>query len=97
MEDARTLMNGAPAYVAYDGDAIDPSMAPETGTPEIGGLATREAQAMVRALEGVNIIGADVVVEVSPPFDLGGMTALAGATILFELMCVMAAMINRRC
>ena len=66
-----------------------PSPTPGTGTPELGGFTTREAQAMVRLLEGVNIVGADVV-EVSPPFDLGNLTALAGATMMFELLCVMA-------
>ena len=64
-------------------------MAPGTGTPEIGGFSTREVQAMIRLLEGVDLVGADVV-EVAPPFDVGGITALAGATVMFEVMCVMA-------
>lgn len=95
MEEARRIVGDEPTYVTFDIDAIDPSMAPGTGTPEAGGLTTREALAMIRLLAGVDIAGADVV-EVSPPFDLGGMTALAGATVLFELMCVMAAMIDLR-
>ena len=70
--------------------SIDPSMAPGTGTPEIGGITTREAQEMLRLLAGLDIVGADVV-EVAPPFDLGGITALAGATVMFELLCVIAA------
>jgi guanidinopropionase len=82
-------VGGAPSYVTFDIDSIDPSMAPGTGTPELGGFTTREAQAMIRLLDGVNIIGADVV-EVAPPFDLGNLTALAGATMMFELLCVMA-------
>jgi len=61
-----------------------------TGTPEIGGFTAREAQAMVRKLRGLNIIGADVV-EVSPPFDPSGLTALAGATMMFELLCAITA------
>lgn len=85
----RALMGDAPCYVTFDIDSIDPAMAPGTGTPEIGGLTTRETQALVRGLAGLNILGADVV-EVSPPFDLGGITALTGATMLFELLCVMA-------
>ena len=89
MAEVRALMGDGLTYVTFDIDSIDPSMAPGTGTPEIGGLTTREAQAMVRQLSGLNIVGADVV-EVAPPFDVGGMTALAGATILFELLCVMA-------
>lgn len=89
MAEARAIVGSTPSYVTFDIDCIDPSMAPGTGTPELGGFTTREAQAMVRLLEGVNIIGADVV-EVAPPFDLGNLTALAGATMMFELLCVMA-------
>ena len=95
MAEVHRIIGDGPTYVTFDIDCIDPAMAPGTGTPEIGGLTTREAQAMVRRLSGLNIVGADVV-EVSPPFDLGGMTALAGATILFELLCVMAEGLDRR-
>jgi guanidinopropionase len=90
MAEARTIAGAQPTYVTFDIDCIDPSQAPGTGTPEIGGFTTREAQAMVRLLEGLDIVGADVV-EVAPPFDIGGMTALAGATMMFELLCVIAA------
>ena len=89
MAEAREIVGAAPIYLSFDIDVIDPSMAPGTGTPEIGGITTREAQAMLRRLSGLSIAGADVV-EVSPPFDLGGMTALAGATVMFELLCVIA-------
>ncbi|HQF30730.1 MAG TPA: agmatinase [Hyphomicrobiales bacterium] len=95
MAEARAIVGDGATYVTFDVDAIDPSMAPGTGTPEIGGLTTRESQEMVRLLGGVNIVGADVV-EVAPPFDVGGMTALVGATMMFELLCVMADMIDRR-
>ncbi len=95
MEEARNIVGGSLTYVTFDIDSIDPSMAPGTGTPEIGGFTTREAQEMVRLLPGVNIVGADVV-EVAPPFDIGNMTALAGATIMFELLCVIADMIAKR-
>jgi guanidinopropionase len=94
MEEARSIVGSGRTYVTFDVDSIDPSMAPGTGTPEIGGFTTREAQEMLRLLEGVNIVGADVV-EVAPPFDIGGMTALVGATMMFELLCVMASMIHR--
>ena len=90
MAEARAIVGDGPTYVTFDIDCIDPSMAPGTGTPEVGGFTTREAQQMLRLLAGLDIVGADVV-EVSPPFDLGGMTALAGATMLFELLCVIAA------
>ena len=89
MREARQIVGDAPIYVSFDIDCIDPSMAPGTGTPEIGGLTTREAQELVRGLAGLTIIGADVV-EVAPPFDPSGMTALAAATIMFELLCVIA-------
>lgn len=88
--EAKAIVGSAPTYVTFDIDSIDPSMAPGTGTPEVGGFTTREAQQMIRLLEGVDIVGADVV-EVAPPFDLAGMTAIAGATMMFELMCVIAA------
>jgi guanidinopropionase len=89
MDEARRIAGDGPTYISFDIDSIDPSMAPGTGTPEIGGFSSREAQQMVRLLAGVDIVGADVV-EVAPPFDLAGMTALAGATIMFELLCVIA-------
>jgi guanidinopropionase len=89
MREARAVVGDRPTFVSFDIDCIDPSMAPGTGTPEIGGFSTREVQAMIRLLEGVDIVGADVV-EVAPPFDVGGITALAGATVMFEVMCVMA-------
>ncbi len=95
MQEVREIVGMSPAYISFDIDCIDPSMAPGTGTPEIGGFTTREAQEMVRLLRGVNIVGADVV-EVSPPFDVGGITALVGATIMFELLCVMAELVDQR-
>jgi guanidinopropionase len=89
MAEARSIVGDAPVYVSFDIDCLDPSMAPGTGTPEVGGFTTREAQAMLRRLDGLDIVGADMV-EVAPPFDVGGITALAGATMMFELLCVMA-------
>jgi guanidinopropionase len=89
MVEAKDIVGRGPSYVSFDIDSIDPSMAPGTGTPEIGGFSTREAQQMIRLLDGVAIVAADVV-EVAPPFDIGCITALAGATVAFELLCVMA-------
>jgi guanidinopropionase len=89
IDEAREIAGGGPVYVSFDIDSLDPAFAPGTGTPEAGGLTMREAQGMVRRLAGLEIAGADVV-EVSPPFDQGGITALNGATIMFELLCVMA-------
>ncbi|HWL57065.1 MAG TPA: agmatinase [Paracoccus sp. (in: a-proteobacteria)] len=92
--EATAIVGSDATYITFDIDCIDPSMAPGTGTPEIGGFTTREAQEMLRLLDKVNIVGADVV-EVSPPFDVGGMTALVGATVVFELLCIMADHIRR--
>jgi len=89
IDEAVSIVGGGPTYVTFDIDSLDPSLAPGTGTPEAGGLTMREAQGMIRRLAGLDIRGADMV-EVSPPFDIGGITALNGATILFELLCVMA-------
>ena len=95
MAEARAIAGDGATYISFDIDCLDPAYAPGTGTPEIGGFTTREAQAMLRALDGVNIAGADVV-EVAPPFDVGGITALAGATMMFELLCLVAARTTRR-
>lgn len=89
IDEAKEIAGAGPVYVSFDIDSLDPAYAPGTGTPEAGGLTMREAQGMVRRLEGLDIIGADMV-EVSPPFDVGGTTALNGATMMYELLCVMA-------
>ena len=89
IEEAKEFVGDGPVYVSFDIDSLDPAFAPGTGTPEAGGISMREAQGMVRALQGMDIVGADMV-EVSPPYDVGGITALNGATIMFELLCVMA-------
>ena len=95
MAEVHAIVGHQPTYVTFDIDGIDPSQAPGTGTPEIGGFSTREAQAMVRLLDGLDIIGADLV-EVAPPFDPSGLTALTGATILFELLCVLAGVVEKK-
>ena len=87
--EARSVIGDGPVYLTFDIDSIDPAFAPGTGTPEIAGLTTTEAVALVRGFRGLNYVGADMV-EVSPPFDVGGLTALTGATIMFELLCVLA-------
>ncbi|HQU05609.1 MAG TPA: arginase family protein, partial [Acidocella sp.] len=90
ISEVREIIGTHPTYISFDIDSLDPSIAVGTGTPEIGGFTAREAQTMVRKLRGLNIIGADVV-EVSPPFDPSGLTALAGATMMFELLCTITA------
>jgi guanidinopropionase len=89
MAEACSIVGDAETYVSFDIDMLDPVYAPGTGTPEIGGFTTFQAQQMLRELRGLNIIGADVV-EVSPPFDASGMTAYAGAVMMFEILCSMA-------
>ncbi|MBS7546085.1 agmatinase [Ancylobacter oerskovii] len=95
MAEARAIVGDLPTYLTFDIDCIDPSQASGTGTPEIGGFTTREAQQLVRKLEGLNLIGADLV-EVAPPLDPSGLTALTGATILFELLCVLAGVVDAK-
>ena len=87
MREAKAIVGDRPTFVSFDIDCIDTWMAPGTGTPEMA--ASPPQVSHLRMLEGVDSVGADVV-EVAPPFDVGGITALAGATVMFELMCVMA-------
>lgn len=89
------VVGDAPAYVSFDVDALDPVYAPGTGTPEVGGYSTAEAQRMLRGLRGLDLVGGDVM-EVAPPFDTSGITALAGATMMFEILCVLASAIDAR-
>jgi guanidinopropionase len=89
IEEARRIVGDGPTYISFDVDGLDPVYAPGTGTPECGGFSTLEAQLMIRGLQGLNLVGGDVV-EVAPPFDPSGNTALVGATIMFEILCVVA-------
>ena len=82
------VLADTPTYFTFDIDGIDPTFAPGTGTPEVGGINVHEAQLVIRNLKNLNFIGADVV-EVSPPFDVNNMTSLVGATIAFEILCTM--------
>ncbi|MBT7663645.1 MAG: agmatinase, partial [Rhodospirillaceae bacterium] len=87
--EAQRVVGTGPAYLSFDVDGLDPVYAPGTGTPEVGGFSTLEAQLMLRGLAGLNFVGGDVV-EVSPPFDPSGNTALVGATMMFEILCLLA-------
>lgn len=95
MKEAKSIVGQQPTYCSFDIDFVDPSYAPGTGTPEIGGPNTFEAQKSIRGLQGLNLVGADLV-EVSPPFDASGGTAWVGASLMFELMCVLSDAIDRR-
>jgi guanidinobutyrase len=86
MAEVRAQMADHPVYVSFDIDGLDPSFAPGTGTPEIGGLTGIQGIEILRGCRGLNIVGGDLV-EVSPPYDHSGNTALLAANLLFELLC----------
>jgi len=84
----REVVGDAPVYLSVDIDALDPAFAPGTGTPEIGGLASWQAQAILRRLTGLRFVGMDLV-EVAPAYDTAEITALAGATLAWEYICLL--------
>ena len=88
-ERVRAVLGGGPAYLSFDIDCLDPAFAPGTGTPEIGGLASWQAQGLIRRLRGVDFRGMDVV-EVSPAYDQAEITALAAATLAWEYLALRA-------
>ena len=89
MQQAREIVGSNETYCSYDIDFIDPTFAPGTGTPEVGGPNSFQALQVVRELSGVNLIGMDLV-EVSPPFDQSGATSWLGISIVFEMLCILA-------
>jgi hypothetical protein len=86
---ARAIVGDGPTYLTFDIDALDPAFAPGTGTPVWGGLASWQAAAMLRDLAGINMVGGDIV-EVSPPYDTTGATAIAGAHVAYDLIALFA-------
>lgn len=88
MDKIRAVIGDAPCYLSFDIDGIDPAYAGGTGTPEIGGLNVPQALEIIRGCRGLNLVGADLV-EVSPPYDPSGNTALLGANLLYEMLCVL--------
>ena len=93
--EARRVVVDGPTYISFDVDGLDPVYAPGTGTPEVGGLTTIEAQALLRGLRGLDLWGGDVV-EVAPPFDPTGNTALVAATMMYEILCIVAESVAAR-
>jgi agmatinase len=85
---AREIVGARPVYLSFDIDGLDPAFAPGTGTPVWGGLSSAQASHILRDLAGVNIVGGDIV-EVSPPFDTSGATAIAGAHVAMEIICLL--------
>jgi len=88
MQEVQTRIGATATYVSFDIDGLDPSFAPGTGTPEVGGLTSIQALEIIRGLRGLDIVGADLV-EVSPPYDPTGNTALLAANLMFEMLCVL--------
>ena len=95
MAQIREKIGDRPVYLSFDVDALDPAYAPGTGTPEIGGLTSIQALEIVRGCHGLSIVGADLV-EVSPPYDPQGNTALLAANLLFEMLCVLPGVTYRK-
>jgi guanidinopropionase len=93
--EARRVVGDGPTYISFDVDGLDPVYAPGTGTPEVGGLTTVEAQILLRGLRGLDLVGGDVV-EVAPPFDPSGNTALVGVTMMYEILCPLAEAVAKR-
>ena len=91
--EARRVVGDGPTYLSFDIDSLDPVYAPGTGTPEVGGLTTIQAMGLLRGLRGLKLIGADVV-EVAPAYDQTGNTALVGATMMYEILCLLAEAVN---
>ena len=88
MAEIRAKIGSTPTYLTYDIDSLDPAFAPGTGTVEVGGLTIWQALEIVRGCAGLNLVGCDLV-EVSPPYDTTGNTALIGANLLYEMLCVL--------
>jgi guanidinobutyrase len=89
MDDIRAKIGDAPVYLSYDIDSLDPAFAPGTGTVEVGGLTTIQGLEIIRGCAGLNLVGGDLV-EVSPPYDTTGNTAVIAANFLFEMLCAVS-------
>ena len=94
MARVRERIGSAPVYITFDIDGLDPSFAGGTGTPEIGGLTVPQGLEIIRGCHGLNVVGGDLV-EVSPPYDPSGNTALLGANLLYEMLCVLPGVARR--
>ena len=88
MEEVRDQVGGGPVYLSFDIDGLDPAFAPGTGTPEVGGLTVPQALEVIRGCRGLELVGCDVV-EVAPIYDTSGTTSLVGASLLYEMLCVL--------
>ena len=89
VETARRILGDRPVYLTFDIDCLDPCYAPGTGTPVCGGLSSHQAMSILRGLEGINVIGMDIV-EVAPAYDVGEITALAACHLAMEMLYLFA-------
>jgi guanidinopropionase len=89
------VVGDGPVYITYDIDGLDPTEAPGTPAREPGGLSMRDSQVILRSLDGIDVVGADVC-EVAPALDPTGLTQLNAANLLFELVCLIASAHARR-
>ena len=94
MAQVREQIGQAPVYITFDIDGLDPAFAAGTGTPEIGGLTVPQGLEIIRGCHGLNVVGGDLV-EVAPPYDPSGNTALLGANLLYEMLCVLPGVLRR--
>ena len=94
MVEVREQLGEGPVYITFDVDGLDPSVAPGTGTPEIGGLTGPQGLEIIRGCRGLQLVGGDVV-EVAPAYDTSGNTALLGANLLFEMLCALPGVEHR--
>lgn len=95
MAEVREQLGDGPVYITFDIDGLDPAYAPGTGTPEIGGLSVQQGLEIIRGCRGLDVIGGELV-EVSPPYDTSGNTALIGASLLFEMLCILPGVVYRQ-
>jgi guanidinobutyrase len=94
MREVAAQVGGGPVYISFDIDGLDPAFAPGTGTVEIGGLTVPQGLEIIRGCKGLQVVGGDLV-EVSPPYDTSGNTALLGANLLYEMLCVLPGVESR--
>lgn len=88
MTEIREQLGEGPVYLSFDIDGLDPSFAPGTGTPEIGGLTVPQGLEIIRGCKGLNLVGCDLV-EVAPIYDVSGLTSLTAANLVYEMLCVL--------
>jgi len=94
MAEVRDQVGEGPVYLSFDIDGLDPAFAPGTGTPEVGGLTMPQALEVIRGCRGLDLVGCDLV-EVAPIYDSSGMTSLVGATLVYEMLCVLPGVESR--